>query len=105
MFDITPEYQHRLGLRRTKLAALERTHRRFSLARLAIFAGAVIILIAAGLASSVWLLVPVAIFIGVAVLHARLLNERDRTASAVAFYERGLERLEGRWAGHGRTGD
>ena len=36
---------------------------------------------------------PAAAFVVLAVAHARLLNARDRARSAVAFYERGLQRV------------
>ena len=40
-----------------------------------------------------------------AIAHGQLLNARDRSASAVAFYERGLARIGHAWIGRGRTGE
>src|SRR5574339_1277656 len=55
---------------------------------------------------SAWcLLVPVAIFVALAVRHDRVIRARDRSASLVGFYERGLARIEDRWPGSGATGD
>lgn len=49
--------------------------------------------------------VPAAVFVVLAVMHEKLLGAiRDRTR-AIAFYERGLARLEDRWAGAGESGE
>ena len=52
-----------------------------------------------------WLAVPFAAFLGIAVYHSRILRARDLAGRAVAFYERGLARIEDRWAGSGETGE
>jgi hypothetical protein len=49
--------------------------------------------------------VPVAAFAGIAVWHSRVLRARELAERAVAFYERGLARIEDRWAGSGETGE
>jgi hypothetical protein len=51
-----------------------------------------------------WLGVPVAIFIGLVVAHERCARQRARTHRALRFYEQGLARLDGTWAGHGPEG-
>ena len=101
--SIAATYERRLAERRATLAGQEHTHARFSHVRLAI-AGAALLLVAL-LGWSWWILVPVIAFGLTAVLHARLLNARERTGSAVAFYERGLGRIRMQWIGHGRTGE
>jgi hypothetical protein len=98
-------YQRLLAERRADLAAKERAHAWFGHARLAIAASAGAILIAGGLDALVWILLPLAVFVGVAIAHGQLLNARDRSASAVAFYERGLARIGHTWIGRGRTGE
>jgi len=55
--------------------------------------------------SAWWLLPPVLAFIAVARAHERLIRRRERMERAVTFYERGLARLDHRWAGHGRSGE
>jgi hypothetical protein len=65
---------------------------------------AVAVLIAGGLTSVGWLLPLLVVFGVIAVLHAHLLNRRDRAASAVAFYERSLARVRDEWTGQGRSG-
>jgi hypothetical protein len=101
--SIDAEYRQRLEARRTALAAEERTHARFSYVRLLIAASVPVLL--ALLGWTPWLLVPPLAFAVVALLHGRLLNARDRTASAVAYYERGLARMANDWIGRGRPGD
>jgi hypothetical protein len=39
------------------------------------------------------------------VAHDRIIRGRERADRAVGFYERGIERLEARWAGRGETGE
>ncbi len=53
-----------------------------------------------------FLLIPVALFIGLAVLHERVLTSIGLRGRAIQFYqERGLERIQDRWAGTGETGE
>jgi hypothetical protein len=102
--DVEREYRARLTARRAALAARERSHAAYAYTRLGIFVVAIGILIFGGLDRAGWLLAPLATFAVLAVAHARLLNARDRAASAVAFYERGLDRVAHRWVGKGRDG-
>ncbi len=101
--SIDAEYRRRLEARRAALATEERTHARFSYVRLLIAASVPVLL--ALLGWTPWLFVPPLAFAVVALLHGRLLNARDRTASAVAHYERGLARLANDWIGRGRPGE
>ncbi len=101
--SIDAEYRRRLDARRAALAAEQRTHARFSYARLIIAATVPVLL--ALLGWTPWLLGPPLAFVAVALLHGRLLNARDRTASAVAYYERGLARMAHDWIGRGRSGE
>jgi MutS domain V len=50
-------------------------------------------------------LVPIAVFVVLAVLHGRLLRAVRLRTRAIAFYEQGLARLNGTWAGSGATGE
>ena len=52
-----------------------------------------------------WLALPIVVFIVLAVVHAKIINQRDRAARAVRFFEHGIERLESRWMGKGEPGD
>ncbi len=76
-------------------------------ARLAV---GIIGLIVAGLAfgggwiSGWWLLAPVLGFVGLVQWDTFLARQTRHAAAALAFYERGLNRIEGRWAGTGEPG-
>ena len=52
-----------------------------------------------------WLALPVLVFVSIAVYHSRILRARELAERAGAFYERGLTRVEDRWAGSGETGE
>jgi MutS domain V len=51
------------------------------------------------------LLVPVSAFVALAVLHGRLIRAANLCARTMKFYEQGLSRLHGTWAGGGVTGE
>jgi MutS-like protein len=52
-----------------------------------------------------WLAVPVTLFAALVVVHARVAERLERATRAVAFYERGLARIEHRWMGQGEPGE
>jgi hypothetical protein len=101
------EYRARLGARRETHASLTRLDAHFSYARLAVFVLGVLSALAAwrGWITLWWLALPVAVFAVLVVRHDRVLRRRDAAARAIAFYERGLARIEDRWAGTGDTGE
>ena len=101
------EYHARLGAGRETHARLTRIDARFSHARLAVFAVGVAGAVAAsrGWIGPWWLAIPVVAFGVLVTKHDRVLHARDAAARAIAFYERGLARIEDRWAGTGETGD
>lgn len=51
------------------------------------------------------LFIPVAVYILLAVLHDRLLRSLRTHVRTIDFYQRGLDRLEDRWAGKGEPGE
>ena len=51
------------------------------------------------------LLAPAVLFVVLAVLHEKVLHAIDRRGRAIRFYERGLGRVEDRWAGSGEAGE
>jgi len=56
--------------------------------------------------SADWLLlIPITAFVILAALHGRLLREVALCSRAIRFYEQGLARLNGTWAGTGATGE
>ena len=105
--DPAAEYHARLARWRQRLASLSASDARLAAARLIVFgAAAILAWIAYQTSWSAWLLtIPAAVFVAIAVRHDRVIRARDRSASLVAFYERGLARIEDRWTGTGATGD
>jgi len=102
--DVETEYRERLRQRRQTLAAKERVHARYGWTRVVLVLAMIAIAIVAGLAAATWLIALAVAFVVIAIAHGRLLNARDRAASAVAFYERGIARVTHQWIGHGRDG-
>ena len=86
---------------------LTRSDERLSYARLAVFAAAAVVLVVVwrGWIPPWWIALPGIAFLMLVVRHDRIIRERDAAARAIAFYERGLSRIEDRWAGGGEQGD
>ena len=102
------EYVRRRDLRRSRVARYEKIHIRLGNVRLLLAVLAVIVFWASlrgHYLSFGWMAAPVAAFVGVAAYHSRILRARELAERAAAFYERGLTRVEDRWAGSGETGD
>ena len=100
------EYRRRAATHRTRVAEAERFEETISRARLGVALTAVLIVTVAlsGRLSATWLVAPAAAFAGLLVIHARARRRRQRAERAAAFYAQGLARLDGNWAGTGRTG-
>ncbi len=101
------EYEQRRSVRESRVAQFEKIHIRLGNTRL-LLAVCVIVLawvsLRAHSLSAWWIAVPVAAFAAIAFWHSRILRSRELAQRAVAFYERGLARIEDRWAGTGETG-
>ena len=101
------EYSRRLEHRRAEETRWSRQDARLAYARLAVFAVAVVLLVLAIRGNvTPWLLAAPAVVFG-ALLHAhdRVLRRLTSLRRALAFYERGLARIEDRWIGTGEPGD
>ena len=99
-------YQQRLSERQAEISLRERRHRALGNWRLAAMAGAVAI-VALALARALpvlWAALPGTAFVVLVVAHERLLRALERRKRAARFYERGLARLNGAWAGGGEDG-
>lgn len=102
------EYAQRLKRREATVTHYELMHLRLGYIRLAI---AVIAAVTAWEAwkryafSPWWIWLPVAAFLAVVTYHSHIVRTRDLAQHAVAFYKRGLARIEDRWAGTGATGE
>jgi hypothetical protein len=98
-------YRERLSARTKTLASLEQRNARVAGARIVLGLAGIGLLIWLGLAPFKTLVSLVALFSVIAIGHGRLINSRDRARSAVAFYRRGLARIQFEWPGAGDTGD
>jgi hypothetical protein len=102
------EYGQRRSARESRVAGLDKIHIRLGNVRLGL-AGLGVILAWLSLRSHLlaawWLSAPVIAFAGIAFWHSRVLRARELAQRAVAFYERGLARIEDRWAGNGENGE
>ena len=107
--EVRPEeaYSARLNELHLAHAAEEKRERLLGYAKVAL--GLATVLCAASFIHRVvvleFLLIPVALFIFMAVLHERVLKSIGLRGRAIQFYERGLERIQDRWAGTGETGE
>ena len=107
MTDPRAEYVRRLAAWRERIAALDRVNFILSNIRLAIAGAGAILLWMAFVRASIAPTWPVAAWLAfgvLAVIHARRLQRFERALSAERVYLRGLDRLNGRWAGTGRGG-
>jgi hypothetical protein len=106
--DPAAAYEARLGQRRAAHARLGRFERAISAGRGLVFVlGALCWWLAVGprLLSPAWLGGAAAAFLVLVVLHERVIQSARRLARAVAFYERGLARLDDRWSGASEGGE
>ncbi|MDH4062815.1 MAG: DNA mismatch repair protein MutS, partial [Acidobacteriota bacterium] len=103
--DVAVVYRERLTARAAVVDLHERRHALLAWWRFGIAASGVGLVVWLGRAGLPWLVVPGLAFVAAAVVHAFVLNARDRAARAVTFYERGLRRLDDTWPGTGETGD
>ena len=101
------EYTRRLTARRDRQAACERRLAVLGNARFVVFMAGVALVIAAFVLqwlAPAWLLVPAAVFLGLSIAYQRVARTCYAARVAVDFYEKGLARLEDRWAGTGNPG-
>ena len=102
------EYRARLEYWRTTYATSDRRFRQIGNARLATGIVAVFlaaIAIGAGWISPWWLLLPLVVFIALAIVHDRVDKQRTSATRGAAYYDRALSRVENRWIGNGRQGE
>src|SRR5258707_7829214 len=101
-------YKKRLDERRAAIAHLEKRHRMLGHGKLAMAACGVALVwlaLAQGAFSILWVLIPIAGFAVMVVVHEKLLKELERRRRAARFFEKALARLDGNWAGTGEPGD
>lgn len=102
------EYSKRLeALQRVK-ARCEHRHRALGNTNLGIAlitVGFAVWILRSRTISIFWILVPIAVIIFLAIAHSRTLHRLHKCSRTITFYERGLARLEDRWAGSGESGE
>jgi hypothetical protein len=102
------EYSRRMNERQTRAAQLQRKHLWLGNARIVLFVAILVqcwITGKTGSPSAYWLLAPIALFVGLVIVHRRVVQVLDMTKRAISVYSRGLARMEDRWAGNGETGE
>ena len=108
VLDPREAYSKRIGNYLAIISVKERLHRRAGNLKLASVAcGLILAWLALGknLFPAYWLIVPAAIYAGLAIHHGQVIRSRTRAETAAEFYRRGIGRIEDRWAGTGETGD
>src|SRR4029077_2254379 len=101
-------YSQRLAECRADVAARERRHATLGDLQLAsgvCALGGVWLALVKPAFSIVWVTLPAAVFVTLFVIHDRLLEIAELRRRAARFFERGLVRLEGHWAGTGEAGE
>ncbi|HMB08747.1 MAG TPA: DNA mismatch repair protein MutS [Isosphaeraceae bacterium] len=104
---VRAEYARRLEARRRTLMRQVGRERRIADARLLVFVAGLVLAWFSLFAERVapgWLAVPLGWFVLLVVVHEYARRASHRAARATVFYEKGLARLEDRWAGTGEPG-
>jgi hypothetical protein len=102
------EYQRRLEQWRCELHSSTRRGIQVGNLRLATALAAVLLALAAfawHFISGWWLLVPLAVFIGLVIYHEQVVRRQQFAQRGIGYYERGLRRLDDRWPGTGSSGE
>jgi hypothetical protein len=108
MTDPRQAYTALLSERRAEILFRERRHASLGYGRLAAVVCAAVILwlaLVSRALSIAWVLVPIAAFGALVVIHDRLLRRLDRVRRAARYFEKALARLDGAWEGAGESGD
>lgn len=104
---IHEQYIRRRDARDQTFSRWSSIERRFADARLAVFLAGLVLGISIFRGAAIdpwWLWAPGLIFLGLLLLHEPIRRRAFRANRAREFYNKGLERLEGRWAGQGVSG-
>jgi hypothetical protein len=101
------EYRARLSRLHSARDALSRRDRRFSYARVLVFAAAAVLAIGwwQALVSVWWVAALGGLFLVLVRRHDRVVRSLAGVIRSIGFYERGLARIEDRWVGSGEPGD
>ncbi len=106
--DPAAEYQRRLKELRATEARFKTHDDRLAYAIFALIVAAVILgflLLVPKTYSFYWICLPFGLFVIFALIHTRVLRTLRNCRRAIAFYKRGLARIENRWIGRGQNGE
>jgi hypothetical protein len=106
--DPFSEYLNRVERWRIEMERDQRTFVTLGNIRLAVVAVAGVmawLAFRSGIISGWTLLLPLAVFIGLIVYHERVARRQQLARRAIGYYERGLARLDDKWAGTGNPGE
>lgn len=101
------EYTRRLEACQLVVGRRARLEQSVANGRLIVFASVVILLWAAfwlGRIGWAWSCLPMVVFVALVVIHERVRGALRRSTRAVEHYRKGLQRIDGTWAGSGTTG-
>ena len=102
------EYSKRLNNRESAAKRLHQKHIWLGNVRVALFVVIAVLWWMAGTRGRsyfFWLAAAILIFIGLIFVHRRIVRAMQAARRAIAFYQRGLARIEDRWSGSGDTGE
>jgi MutS domain V len=108
MTDPRQAYTALLAERRADILFREHRHGNLGYGRLLAVIGAAVILwlaLVSRALSIAWVLLPIAVFGVLVVVHDRLLQRLELVRRAVTYFENALARLDGAWEGKGSTGE
>jgi hypothetical protein len=107
VLDPREEYARRLEIHVATVARRERQHIRLGNAKLAVALAAIVLLWLYFVEhiSGYWLLLPVAVFAILAIIHERVIRVRTHANTAANFYRQAFARMEDRWSGTGASGE
>ncbi|HEY6387012.1 MAG TPA: hypothetical protein VIX91_15155, partial [Candidatus Acidoferrum sp.] len=108
MAEPKAEYEKRLEKCLKTILAKDQLHLRMGYAKLAVIAAGLLLgwaVLGKHMATAYWLIVPVAAYSLLTILHGRVLRAKARANTAAEFYRKGVRRIEDRWAGGGQTGE
>ena len=108
MMDPLPEYEGRRAAWLRREALFDRQFISLGNARLAVgIAAALLAWLAYGLSllNAWWMLVPLAVFLVLAVWQERVVRNRAFAQRGLRYYDQALNRLRNQWQGNGETGD
>lgn len=106
--DPRTEYARRLEACQTTQALYESQHRSLGIAKLALGGVTLVVIglaLVANVVSILWGLAPLFAIIVLAIVHGRILKKRERCSRMMAYYQRGLARIDHRWTGTGESGE